>query len=100
MMADRQPPRAPAVGRSPIRLAKLMADRALCSRREAERLIAAGSVRVDGRVIDQQGVKIDSKARIEIGEPCCDVARDARAHHGKLRSNKRDLVPVGNAGDL
>ena len=66
MMADRQPTRKPAVGRVPIRLAKLMADRALCSRREAERLIAAGSVRVDGRVIDKQGVKVDSEARIEI----------------------------------
>lgn len=66
MMADRQPPREPEVGRGPIRLVKIMADRALCSRREAERLIAAGSVRVDGRVIDQQGVKVDSEARIEI----------------------------------
>ncbi len=43
-----------------------MADRGLSSRREAERLIAAGSVRVDGQVIDQQGVKVDPKARIEI----------------------------------
>jgi len=66
MMAERQTSREPAVERGPVRLAKLMADRALCSRREAERMIAAGSVRVDGRVIARQGVKVASAARIEI----------------------------------
>ena len=35
MMADHQPSREPAVGQGPIRLVKLMADRALCSRRKA-----------------------------------------------------------------
>ena len=50
---DRQSAKAQTVGRGSVRLAKVMADRALCSRREAERLIAAGSVRVEGKVIDQ-----------------------------------------------
>jgi len=66
MTTDRQSSRVPTAGRVPVRLAKLMADRALCSRREAERLIAVGSVRVDGRVIDQQGFKVGSQSRIEI----------------------------------
>lgn len=50
----------------PQRLAKVMAQRGLCSRREAERLIASGSVLVDGRIIDQQGVPVQPDAAIEI----------------------------------
>jgi 23S rRNA pseudouridine2604 synthase len=37
------------------RVAKLMANRGLCSRREAERLIEAGQVSVDGVVVREQG---------------------------------------------
>ena len=66
-MLDCQPSRLPSAGTIPVRLAKFMADRALCSRREAERLIAVGSVHVNGRVIAQPGVKVGSQSRIEIG---------------------------------
>lgn len=48
------------------RIAKLMAARGLCSRREAERLIDAGCVLVDGEVVRQQGAKASEDARIEI----------------------------------
>ncbi len=48
------------------RVAKLMAARGLCSRREAERLIDAGCVVVDGEVVRQQGAKAADDARIEI----------------------------------
>ncbi|MDX2169196.1 MAG: pseudouridine synthase [Deltaproteobacteria bacterium] len=48
------------------RVAKLMAARGLCSRREAERLIDAGCVLVDGEVVRQQGAKAADDARIEI----------------------------------
>lgn len=64
MITNRQPSLKPTG--EPIRVAKIMADRAMCSRREAERLIAAGSVRVNGKVIDQQGTKVAPEARIEI----------------------------------
>ena len=37
---------------SAIRLSKLMAQRGLCSRREADRFIADGLVMVDGEVVD------------------------------------------------
>jgi len=50
----------------PIRLNKLMSQRGLCSRREADELIDAGLVKVDGELVQQQGVKVSLDARIEI----------------------------------
>lgn len=48
------------------RVAKLMAARGLCSRREAERLIDAGGVTVDGEPVRAQGAKAASDADIRI----------------------------------
>src|SRR5262245_14022769 len=48
------------------RVAKLMAARGLCSRREAERLIDAGAVVVDGALVREQGAKAAADADIEI----------------------------------
>lgn len=53
----------------PVRISKLMSQRGLCSRREAERLIEAGSVVVDGQVVREQGTKADPKAEIRIEGP-------------------------------
>jgi 23S rRNA pseudouridine2604 synthase len=50
----------------PLRLSKLMAERGLCSRREADELIAKGWVMVDGNVIDQLGTKVLPNVKIEI----------------------------------
>lgn len=49
-----------------VRLSKLMANRGLCSRREAEELIVKGWVKVDGRVVDQLGSKVHPDAKIEL----------------------------------
>ena len=54
---------------APVRIAKLMSQRGMCSRREAERLIAAGSVVVDGEVVREQGTKADPGADIRIEGP-------------------------------
>lgn len=54
-----------------VRLQKLIATGGYASRREAERLIAAGRVRVNGRVVRVQGVKVDpdrDKVRVD-GKP-------------------------------
>ena len=48
----------------PIRLSKLMAQRGLCSRREADEYIAAGLVKVDGVIIDQLGTKVSPEAKV------------------------------------
>jgi 23S rRNA pseudouridine2604 synthase len=53
---------------SPERIAKLMARRGLCSRREAEKLIEAGLVLVEGRVVQGQGQKAPADAVITLVE--------------------------------
>ena len=50
----------------PVRLSKLMSERGLCSRREADELIAAGLVKVNGEIVSQLGSKFPSDAKIEI----------------------------------
>lgn len=52
------------MSQSTERVAKIMARRGLCSRREAERLIAAGHVRVNGIVVRTQGSKAPLDAEI------------------------------------
>jgi 23S rRNA pseudouridine2604 synthase len=48
------------------RVAKLMANRGLCSRREAERLIEQGCVLVNGVVVREQGCKANPAADIRV----------------------------------
>ena len=52
---------------SEIRLSKFIADCGVTSRRGAEELIAQGRVKVDGRLVMTQGVKIDPiKHKVEV----------------------------------
>jgi 23S rRNA pseudouridine2604 synthase len=67
-----RPPGSPENADHP-RLSKRMGELGLCSRREAERWITSGWVKVDGQVIDTLGVRVAPDARIEI-DPA------ARAH--------------------
>lgn len=48
------------------RLSKLMSERELCSRREADEWISHGWVQVDGKVVDTLGTRVSPDARIEI----------------------------------
>jgi len=48
------------------RLSKRMGELGLCSRREAEKWIVSGWVKVDGKVIDTLGVRVPPQAHIEI----------------------------------
>src|SRR6201987_1704786 len=50
----------------PPRLSKRMSELGLCSRREADRWITSGWVKVDGQVVDTLGVRVSPEARIEI----------------------------------
>lgn len=50
----------------PIRLSKLMADRGICSRREADDYISRGLVLVDGQRIDVLGTKVLPTQKIEL----------------------------------
>jgi 23S rRNA pseudouridine2604 synthase len=69
------------------RLSKRMGELGLCSRREAEKWIVSGWVRVDGQVVDQLGVRVSPLARIEI-DP---AARKHQATQVTILLNK----PVG-----
>lgn len=56
-----------ALSEDKVRLSKLMAERGLCSRREADVYIEKGLVYVDGQIIDQLGTKVLPTARITLG---------------------------------
>tara|TARA_R110001583_G_scaffold194720_1_gene366432 strand:- start:25393 stop:26502 length:1110 start_codon:yes stop_codon:yes gene_type:complete len=49
-----------------LRLSKVMADRGICSRREADELIERGWVFVDGKRVSELGTRIDPDARIAL----------------------------------
>ncbi len=52
------------------RIAKWIARAGLCSRRDAERLIEDGRVRVDGSVVDSPAIRVRPEQRIEVdGQP-------------------------------
>ena len=53
---------------SEIRLSKLMAARGLCSRREADRFIADGLVKVDGVVVDTLGTRVREDQAITLAD--------------------------------
>ena len=65
-----RPTRVPAaVGEVPpegVRLSKIMAERGICSRREADEFIERGWVFVDGKRVSELGVRIDPDARITL----------------------------------
>ena len=48
------------------RIAKRLARAGLCSRREAERWIAAGRIKVDGKVLETPACLVTDKSRIEV----------------------------------
>lgn len=50
----------------PERIAKVMARAGVCSRRDAERLIAEGRVRLNGRVLDTPAITVTDADRIEV----------------------------------
>jgi 23S rRNA pseudouridine2604 synthase len=50
----------------PVRLSKLMSQRGLCSRREADKLIEQGLVRVNGELVNTLGVKFPEDVEIEL----------------------------------
>jgi 23S rRNA pseudouridine2605 synthase len=60
------------------RIAKVLARAGLCSRREAERWIAAGRVAVDGKVLDSPAVSVAPEARISVDGAPVEAAAPTR----------------------
>src|SRR5512141_1418701 len=59
-----------------VRLSKLMSQRGICSRREADAFIERGFVYVDGTRVDVLGTKVD---------PDCEVVLDERARREQTK---------------
>ena len=59
-------PRATTDVAEGVRLSKVMAERGICSRREADEFIARGWVFVDGRRVSELGTRIDPDARVTL----------------------------------
>ncbi len=76
----------------PVRLSKLMAQRGLCSRREADRYIEQGLVLVDGQVVDVLGTRILPDQSIELKA----AAQKAQAARHTILLNK----PLGYVSNL
>jgi 23S rRNA pseudouridine2604 synthase len=89
--------RSPTSPKSPEhpRLSKRMGELNLCSRREADRWIANGWVKVDGEVVDKLGVRVSPKARIEISR----VAHDHQSGQVTILLHKPLGYVSGQAED-
>jgi len=61
---SRKKPGADKAGTEQIRLNKYIAHAGICSRREADKLISAGLITVNGKVITEVGTKVDPSADV------------------------------------
>ncbi|MDP2423250.1 MAG: pseudouridine synthase [Bacteroidales bacterium] len=52
----------------PIRLNKFVANAGICSRREADKLIEAGAVRVNGVIVTELGTKVTPFDKVQFGD--------------------------------
>lgn len=60
-----------------MRLQKYMALQGIASRRESEKLIVAGQVKVNGETVTEMGVKIDSeKDKVEVNQKALDERKE------------------------
>ena len=60
------------------RIAKVIARAGVCSRRDAERMIAEGRVQVDGKVLDSPAVTVTPDSRVTVDGEALPVAEPAR----------------------
>jgi 23S rRNA pseudouridine2605 synthase len=52
----------------PMRLNKFIANSGICSRREADRLIEAGAIKVNGQVVSEMGSKVNRNDQVLYGD--------------------------------
>ncbi|MEQ9423722.1 MAG: pseudouridine synthase [Cyclobacteriaceae bacterium] len=56
--------KAPEKPQDPVRLNKFIANAGICSRREADKLIEQGKIKVNGKVVTTLGVKVGPKDKV------------------------------------
>lgn len=56
--------RGPSQSKSTIRLNKFIANAGVCSRREADKLIAKGDIKVNGKTVTELGTKVSTKDKV------------------------------------
>ena len=54
------------INKMDIRLSKIMSDRGICSRREAKDLILNGYVKVNGKLVNEPGLKFSESVKISL----------------------------------
>ena len=62
----------------PERIAKRIARAGICSRREAEVLILAGRVKLNGKILDTAACNVTEKDRIDVDDKRIPTAEPAR----------------------
>lgn len=78
-----------------VRLSKLMSQRGLCSRREADRLIEQGLVWVNGDIVQTLGIKFPESVQIELTQK----AQNQQARRISIMFHKPVGVVSGQAED-
>jgi len=61
-----EPPKPKSGEKEPVRLNKYIASAGICSRREADKLIEEGKVKVNGKVATELGVKVTAKDNVVV----------------------------------
>ncbi|BDD05888.1 pseudouridine synthase [Aureibacter tunicatorum] len=70
------------------RLNKYIANAGICSRREADKLITAGEIKVNGKVVTELGYKVAPKDRVEYGREL--LAREKKVY--VLLNKPKDFI--------
>lgn len=64
-----------------VRLQKYIADSGVCSRRKAEIFISEGRIKVNGKVVDEMGIKIDpEKDNVELDGKKVGLSKDQKIY--------------------
>ncbi len=63
-----EPTQAPVVSAFPMRLNKYIAKSGICSRRDADELIKAGKVQVNGNVVVEMGFQVERKDKVKYND--------------------------------
>ena len=68
-----------AGSRAAVRLNRFIANAGICSRREADKLISAGLVEVNGKVIQEMGYKVGPRDRVRFNGS--EIRREAKVYY-------------------